>query len=119
MLILETYKKMIIMKIKTNQNLSIIMKLVKGTIVLFYTIFVISLLSGGLSAGILTLIPHEASKTNYLGYYSICSFTPFSTIILFTMAIVGTILLVKLVKYYKSKIMQVRIYTPKLVPKLN
>ena len=119
LLILESYKKVIVMQIKTNQVLSIIMKIVKGTVVLLYTTFVIALLSGGLSAGILTLIPHEASKLNYLGYYSICSFTPFSTLILFSMATVGSILLLKLVKYYKRKLKNVQIYAPKIVPSLN
>ena len=91
------------------------MKIFKGILVLFYTTFVVALLSGGLSAGILTLIPHEASKANYLGYYSLCSFVPFSTMILFTMAIVGAILLVKLVKYYKRAIKRVKIESPKLI----
>lgn len=107
------------MKIEKNQILSMIIKLIKGIVVLFYTIFVIALLSGGLSAGILTLIPSEASKANYLGYYSICAFTPFSTIILFTMAIVGIILLVKLMKYYKRVLKRVKVNSPKLIPNLN
>lgn len=107
------------MKIETNQILSIIMKIFKGILVLFYTTFVVALLSGGLSAGILTLIPHEASKANYLGYYSLCSFVPFSTMILFTMAIVGTILLVKLIKYYKRALKRVKINSPKIIPNLN
>ena len=37
---------------------------------------------------LLTLLPWGVSKPNYLGYYSICSFTPISTIILFLMALV-------------------------------
>lgn len=107
------------MKIEKNQILSIIMKMIKGIIILLYTIFVIALLSGGLSAGILTLIPHEASKANYLDYYSLCSFVPYSTMILFTMAIVGTVLLVKLMKYYKRTLKRVKINSPKLIPNLN
>ncbi len=37
---------------------------------------------------LLTLLPWGVSKPNYLGYYSICSFTPISTIILFLIALV-------------------------------
>ena len=62
-----------------------------------------SLIVGGVSAGIMTLIPDEASKSCYLGYYAHCSFTPYSTLILFAMAILGIILLIKLIKYIKKK----------------
>ena len=110
---------MIILKIEKNQILSTIRTIFKGLVVLFYTIFVIALLSGGLSAGILTLIPHAASKLNYIGYYSLCAFVPFSTMILFAMAIVGTILLLKLVKYYKRALKRVKIKSPKLMPNIN
>ncbi len=51
----------------------------------------------------MTFIPDDASKPCYLGYYAHCSFTPYSTLILFTMAIVGTILLIKLIKYIRRK----------------
>ena len=119
MLILGTYINMIILKSEKNQILSTVRTIIKGLAVLFYTIFVISLLSGGLSAGILTLTPHEASRPNFLGYYSLCSFVPFSTMILFTMAIVGTLLLIKLVKYYKRALKRVKIGSPKLIPKIN
>ena len=51
----------------------------------------------------MTLIPDDASKPCYLGYYAHCSFTPYSTLILLTMAIVGTILLIKLIKYLKRQ----------------
>ncbi|MDX1797699.1 MAG: hypothetical protein R3255_03530, partial [Candidatus Lokiarchaeia archaeon] len=50
-----------------------------------------------------TLIPDDASKLCYLGYYAHCSFAPFSTLILFAMAIVGTILLTKFIKYSRRK----------------
>lgn len=49
------------------------------------------------------MIPDEASKPCYLGYYAHCSFTPYSTIILLAMALLGTFLLTKLVKYFKRK----------------
>ena len=77
--------------------------IIKSFILLFYITFVVALITGGISTGIMTLIPDEASKPCYLGYYAHCSFTPYSTLILFTMAIVGTILLVKLIKYLKKK----------------
>jgi len=89
--------------VKNNSNTitSYIIKLIKGTSILFYLIFLVALIAGGLSAGIMTLIPNNASKPCYLGYYALCSFAPFSTLILFTMTIVGTFLLINLVKYFK------------------
>lgn len=63
-----------------------------------------ALVFGGIVPGIMTLLPDEASKPCYLGYYAHCSFTPFSTIILFGMALIGSVLLVKLIKYFKRKV---------------
>lgn len=77
--------------------------IIKSFLLLFYIIFVGSLIIGGISAGFMTLIPDEASKPCYLGYYAHCSFTPYSTLILFAMAIVGTILLIKLIKYLRRQ----------------
>ena len=86
---------------------------IKGFLVSLYTIFVVALIAGGLSAGIMTLIPDAAaSKACYLGYYAHCAFVPFSTLILFSMATVGTIMLVKLTKYIKRKVRKVKV--PKL-----
>ena len=68
-----------------------------------YVIFLGGLIIGGISSGIMTLMPDNASKPCYLGYYAHCSFTPFSTLILFAMTIIGTILLIKLIKYLKRK----------------
>ena len=82
----------------------ILKNMMKRILVSLYIIFVIALIAGGFSTGIMTLIPDAASKQCYLGYYAHCSFTPFSTLILFTMAIVGTIMLVKLIKYIKREI---------------
>ena len=82
---------------------SISRKIIKSTLVLIYIIFIVSLITGGISTGIMTLIPDEASKPCYLGYYAHCSFTPYSTLILFAMAIVGTILLVKLIKHFRNR----------------
>ncbi|MFX0039616.1 MAG: hypothetical protein ACFFCY_01915 [Promethearchaeota archaeon] len=78
-------------------------KTIKTILFLFYTIFVVALITGGIASGIMTLIPDEASKPCYLGYYAHCSFTPYSTLILFTMAIIGTILFLKLIKYARRK----------------
>ena len=93
--------------LKLEENKKSIKKMlkiiIKSFILLFYTIFVGALIIGGISSGIMTLIPNEAGKPCYLGYYAHCSFTPYSTLILFAMAIVGTILLVKLIKYLKRE----------------
>ncbi|MFX1500579.1 MAG: hypothetical protein ACFFDH_06385 [Promethearchaeota archaeon] len=86
---------------QTVKNIS--KKITKSFFFLLYLIFVISLIVGGIIAGIMTLIPDEASKPCYLGYYAHCSFTPYSTLILFAMAIVGTILLLKLIKYTRRQ----------------
>ncbi|MFX0032842.1 MAG: hypothetical protein ACFE8E_05015 [Candidatus Hodarchaeota archaeon] len=80
-----------------------ILKVTKAILLGFYLIFLIGLIAGGISSGIITLLPDEASKPCYLGYYAHCSFTPFSTIILFAMAIIGLILLIKLIKRFKRK----------------
>ena len=36
--------------------------------------------------GLLTLLPASASKPNMLGYYSLCTFVPVSTVILWAIA---------------------------------
>jgi hypothetical protein len=69
------------------------------------------MIAGGISAGTMTLIPPDGlgwtvSKVNYLGYMSICSFAPFSSLMLFGMAFLGLILLLKLIKYLRRKIKQ-------------
>jgi hypothetical protein len=66
-------------------------------------IFTASMIIGGLFAGAWTLLPDEASKPCYFGYYAHCSFTPFSTLILFAMAAVGFFLLIKLIRYHKRR----------------
>jgi len=81
----------------------VVLKGLKSTFIVIYLTLIVGLIAGGLSAGILTMIPDEASKPCYLGYYAHCSFTPYSTLILFAMAIIGTILLIKLVKYFKHQ----------------
>jgi len=91
----------IIVKSNSTTIVNYLIKSIKILFVLFYTIFILALILGGLAAGIMTLIPDEASKPCYLGYYAHCSFTPYSTIILFAMMIIGFLLLVKLLKYYK------------------
>ena len=42
---------------------------------------------GFVALSAITLIPEEASKLNRLGYYSVCSFAPVSTAILFTLSV--------------------------------
>ena len=91
------------MEINKKSIKKISKNIIKSFLLLFYIIFVGSLIIGGISAGIMTLIPDDASKPCYLGYYAHCSFTPYSTLILLTMAIVGTILLIKLIKYLKRQ----------------
>lgn len=89
---------------KNKKSLKKISKSIfKSSILLIYLIFVGALIIGGLSAGIITLIPDEASKPCYLGYYAHCSFTPYSSLILFAMTLVGTILLIKLIKYIRRQ----------------
>lgn len=80
----------------------------KMFLIITYLTIIISLIAGGISAGIMTLAPPDAfgytvSKKNYLGYMSTCSFVPFSTIILFGMTFVGSILLWKLIKYLRKR----------------
>ena len=87
-----------------KKPIEIIKKIIKSFLVLIYSIFVIALVSGGLSAAILTVMPAEASKPCYLGYYALCSFTPYSTLILSGMAIVGIILLIQLIKYFRKNL---------------
>ncbi|MHA2429938.1 MAG: hypothetical protein ACXACC_02780 [Promethearchaeota archaeon] len=89
---------------KNKKSLKIILKtIIKSTFLVIYVIFLGGLIIGGISSGIITLIPDEASKPCYLEYYAHCSFTPFSTLILFAMTVIGTVLLIKLIKYLKRK----------------
>jgi hypothetical protein len=82
---------------------SLLKKAIKMFLNTLYITFVIAFSFGTLIAGILTILPAEASKASYLGYYSTCSFAPFSTIILFSLAFIGFILLMKLRKYFVTK----------------
>ena len=64
------------------------------------------MIAGGASAGVMTLLPDSgASKPSYLGYYAHCSFTPFSTIILFVLAAGGIVLTIHLVNSMWPKFM--------------
>lgn len=81
---------------------------------LLYAIILGGMIIGGLSAGIMTLIPDEASKPSYLGYYAHCSFTPYSTLILFAITLIGLFLMIKLIKLVKKKYKKV-IYTKKIL----
>ncbi|MFX0012928.1 MAG: hypothetical protein ACFE9R_21640 [Candidatus Hermodarchaeota archaeon] len=88
---------------RKNLAVKVVLKVVKSIFIVIYLTLIVGLIAGGISAGILTMLPDEASKPCYLGYYAHCAFTPYSTLILFAMAIVGTILLIKLVKYFKRQ----------------
>ena len=91
------------MEINKNSIKTIPRKIIKSILLVLYISFIVALITGGISTGIMTLIPDEASKPCYLGYYAHCSFTPYSTLILFAMAIVGTLLLVKLIKHFRYR----------------
>ncbi|MFW9784931.1 MAG: hypothetical protein ACFFFB_21805 [Candidatus Heimdallarchaeota archaeon] len=91
------------MHIHENLIISKLSKVIKAILLGIYLILLIGLIAGGVSSGIITLIPDEASKLCFLGYYAHCSFTPFSTLILFAMAIIGLILLVKLINRFRRK----------------
>jgi uncharacterized membrane protein YedE/YeeE len=97
------------MVLELNEITKIMNKIIKGILLSFYTIFVIALIAGGLSAGIMTVIPDTASKPCYLGYYAHCSFAPFSTLILLAMAILGSYMFIKLIKYIKREIKKVKV----------
>jgi len=90
--------------------------IVKSFLLVFYMVFIFSLILGGIIPGIITLIPDEASKPCYLGYYAHCSFTPYSTLILCVMAIIGIILLLKLIKYIRRQYNKVIETNTKLKP---
>ena len=82
---------------------------------ILYITIIISMIAGGVSAGIMTLTPPEAfgwtvSNTNYLGYLSICSFAPFSSLLLFGMAFIGFLLLLTFIKYLRRKSKTSEIY---------
>jgi hypothetical protein len=82
-------------------------RLIKLFLVSIYATFIISMIAGGISAGIIALTPPEAlgwtvNNANYIGYISICSFAPFSSLMLFGMTAVGSLLFVKLIKYLKK-----------------
>ena len=91
------------MEINKNSIKTIPRKIIKSILLVLYISFIVALITGGISTGIMTLIPDKASKPCYLGYYAHCSFTPYSTLILFAMALIGIILLLKLIKYVKKQ----------------
>jgi len=86
------------MERKKFSLVSLLKKLIKLFFMTLYVILIVGLSFGTASASIITILPAEASKVNHLGYYSTCSFAPYSTIILFSLAILGFILLIKFVK---------------------
>ena len=97
------------MYIVRNFIVPIVLKmLIKFNLVFLYLTFVIALSFGSLTAAIFTILPPDGlgwtvSKPNYLGYYSVCSFAPFSTLILVGMALIGFFLLIKFGSVIKRK----------------
>ena len=91
-----------LLEIKVNSIKRVSKLILKSFLLILYTVFLLSLILGARILGIMTLIPDEASKPCYLGYYAHCSFTPYSTLILFIMAIIGIILLMKFIKYIRN-----------------
>lgn len=66
--------------------------------------------SGIFSAGfftltLITLVPAEASKLNLLGYYSVCSWAPNSTVMLFFLAIMSLMMALRIKNKSPLKIM--------------
>ena len=86
-----------------KELITILKKIIKETFIIFYLILLAGLIGSGISLGIMTLIPDEASKACYLGYYAHCSFTPFSILILFSMGIIGIKILTNLIKSLRKK----------------
>ena len=91
------------MKVNIKSVIGLIKKMIRSIIILLYLILVVAMIIGGAVSGAMTLLPDEASKPCYLGYYAHCSFTPYSTIILFSMVLVGVILLILIIRYLKRK----------------
>ncbi|MFW9783903.1 MAG: hypothetical protein ACFFFB_16580 [Candidatus Heimdallarchaeota archaeon] len=94
---------------------NILKKTIKSFLIILYITIITGMIGGGISAGIMTLTPPEAfgwtvSSTNYLGYISTCAFAPFSSLLLFGMAFIGSILLMKFIKYLRRKSKNAEIY---------
>jgi hypothetical protein len=54
---------------------------------------------------IVTLLPADASKPNLLGYYSLCSWVPNSTVILFSLALVSFLFALRIKSGYTRESM--------------
>ena len=67
------------------------------TKILFYIIYFVTIL-GMLIPTMMTLLPGEASKPNHLGYVSMCSFAPWSTLSMvgITLFLVGIVYVVQI-----------------------
>ena len=91
------------MNINRKSINQLLIKILKGIGLILYSTFILALLISGVVTGILTLLPDEASIPCYLGYYAHCSFTPYSTLILFGMAAVGATLLIFLIRSLKKQ----------------
>ena len=62
-----------------------------------FTVLYVVILIGMLIPTVMTLWPAQASKLNRLGYVSVCSFAPFSTLSMIGIALllVGTVYLIR------------------------
>lgn len=66
---------------------------------------------------LITLLPAEASKPNLLGYYSLCSWVPNSTAILFSLAFASFVFALRIKRGYtrESMFTEVKIIRHKLM----
>lgn len=67
---------------------------------IWYFLYIVAL--SPVVPAVITMWPHEASKVNRLGYYSVCSFAPWSTLIFLG----GSFLLVVVIRIIQVKIGQ-------------
>ena len=91
------------LEVNIKSGINILKKIIRSIFILLYFIFAAAMIIGGAISGAMTLMPAEASKPCYLGYYALCSFTPYSSIILFSIAFAGAILMIVLIRYLKKK----------------
>ena len=91
------------LELNIESGINILKKMIRSILILLYFIFAAAMIIGGAISGAMTLLPAEANKPCYLGYYALCSFTPYSSIILFSIAFTGVILMIVLKRFLKKK----------------
>jgi len=97
------------MEIKKKTIVGVSKFIIKSLIMGLLVLFALALIACGIVFGIMTLLPSEvvgwgADSVCYLGYVAHCSFTPFSTLILFGMTLGGFLMLIPLYRYFRKKI---------------